>query len=88
MRVPCGDTQHLLLRADRTGAQVGALCRAMRDAQGQPCATFKTCSKSNLPVFTQISYSLDARVPPVPPVVHKCVGEERLRRVARNAGLL
>jgi len=28
-------TQHLLLRADRTGAQVGALCRAMHDEQGQ-----------------------------------------------------
>jgi transposase len=28
-------TQHLLLRADRTGAQVGALCRAMHAEQGQ-----------------------------------------------------
>ena len=28
-------TQHLLLRADRAGSQIGALCRGMHDEQGQ-----------------------------------------------------
>jgi transposase len=29
-------TQQLLLRADRTGAQIGALCRGMHEEQGEP----------------------------------------------------
>ena len=29
-------TQQLLLRADRTGAQIGALCRGMHGEQGEP----------------------------------------------------